>query len=52
MQLPPGRSKRYIQIFNYESTRRPPSIWPQAEYNLRSNTHSQLGLEQAKLAIA
>jgi hypothetical protein len=31
MQLPPGRSKRCTRIFNYESTRRPPSIWPQTE---------------------
>jgi hypothetical protein len=31
MQLPPGRSKRCTRIFNNESTRRPPSIWPQAE---------------------
>jgi hypothetical protein len=35
----------------YELTRRPPSIWPQGS-NLRSCTHGQLRLEQAKLAVA
>jgi hypothetical protein len=31
MQLSARRSKQWTWIFNYESTRWPPSIWPQAE---------------------
>jgi hypothetical protein len=31
MQLPAGRSKQWTWIFNYESTRWPPSIWPRVE---------------------
>jgi hypothetical protein len=31
LHVPPGRSKLCTRIFNYESTRRPPSNWPQAE---------------------
>jgi hypothetical protein len=51
MQLPAGRSKQWTWIFNYESTRRPPSIWPRGN-NLSSYAHGQLRLEQAKLDIA
>jgi hypothetical protein len=53
MQLPPGRSKRCTQIFNYEG------IDKTATFSLTPSgvtsdlyAHSQLRLEQAKLAIA